>query len=135
MKHRLTDRYLQTVEAPASGRLVVADTEVRGLTVRVTSHGTRTFLVRYRLPKQAQRSYTVPGAYPATTLAEARQRARDIVAAAKRGLDLVAEEERAASARRKTEATARTVGELVAEYIEKHCRPTTGGGATWSGFS
>jgi len=47
MKHRLTDRYLQTVKAPASGRLVVADTEVRGLTVRVTSNGTRTFLVRY----------------------------------------------------------------------------------------
>ena len=46
MKHRLSDRYLQTVKAPPAGRLVVADTEVRGLTVRVTSNGTRTFLVR-----------------------------------------------------------------------------------------
>jgi hypothetical protein len=123
MKHKLTDRYLQTVKAPPTGRLVVADTEVKGLSVRITPNGTRTFLVRYRLPKQAQRSYTVPGTYPATTLAEARQRARDVVAAAKRGLDLVAEEERAAAARQKTEATARTVSELIAEYVEKQCRP------------
>jgi len=123
MKHRLTDRYLQTAKAPASGRLVVADTEVRGLSVRVTANGNRTFLVRYRLPRQAQRAYTVPGVYPGTTLAEARQRAREIVAAAKRGLDLVAEEQRREAERQKAEATARTVGELVAEYIERHCRP------------
>jgi hypothetical protein len=123
MRHRLTDRYLQTVKAPESGRLVVADTEASGLSLRVTPSGTRTFLVRYRLPRQPQRSHTIPGSYPACTLAEARQRARDIVTAAKRGLDLVAEEERREIERQKAEATARTVSELVSEYIEKHCRP------------
>jgi integrase len=123
MKHRLSDRYLQTVKAPPAGRLVVADTEVRGLTVRVTASGTRTFLVRYRLPKQPQRSYTVKGAYPGTSLAEARQRARDIIAAAKRGIDLVVEEQRREPERQRAEATARTVSELVSEYIEKNCRP------------
>src|SRR5215475_4822112 len=123
MKHKLTDRYLQAVKAPATGRLVVVDTEVTGLSLRVTPNGTRTFLVRYRLPKQAQRSYTVPGAYPATSLAEARQRARDIVAAAKRGVDLVTEERHREARRQKAEATARTVQELASEYIERHCKP------------
>jgi hypothetical protein len=123
MRHRLTDRYLQTVRAPASGRLVVADTEVRGLSLRVTSNGTRSFLVRYRLPKQPQRSYTVPGTYPEASLADARQQARDIVAAAKRGIDLIAEERRQETERQKAAASARTIRELAAEYIDKHCKP------------
>jgi hypothetical protein len=89
----------------------------------VTSNGIRSFLVRYRLPKQLQRSYTVPGTYPETGLADARQRARDIVAAAKRGIDLIAEERRQEAERQKAEATARTVSELAAEYIDKHCKP------------
>jgi len=120
---RLTDRYLQTVKAPSAGRLVIADSEVRGLNLRVTPNGSRTFLVRYRLPHQPQRGYTIPGTYPGTSLAEARQRGRDIVAAAKRGIDLVADEKRRTADRQKAEASARTVRELVAEYIDSHCRP------------
>jgi hypothetical protein len=123
MSHRLTDRYLQTVRAPATGRLVVADTEVTGLTLRVTPNGTRSFVVRYRPRRQAQRNFTIPGTYPALSLAEARQRARDIVAAAKRGIDLIAEEKIQEAERQKAEATARTIRELAAEYVERHCKP------------
>jgi hypothetical protein len=122
MRHRLTDRYLQTVRA-TSGRLVVADTEVAGLTLRVTPNGTRSFVVRYRPRRQAQRNYTIPGTYPSLSLADARQRARDIVAAAKRGVDLIAEEHGLEAERQKAAATARTIRELVAEYVERHCKP------------
>src|SRR5690348_15326619 len=99
MRHRLTDRYLQTVKAPATGRLVVADTEVTGLSLRVTPNGTRSFVVRYRPRQQPQRSFTIPGTYPGVTLSAARTRARDIIAGAKRGVDLVAEEKRQEFAR------------------------------------
>src|SRR6516225_8307470 len=122
MRHRLTDRYLQTVRA-TSGRLVVADTEVTGLTLRVTPNGTRSFVVRYRPRRQAQRNFTIPGTYPALSLADARQRARDIVAAAKRGIDLIAEEQGQEIERQKAAASARTIRELAAEYIERHCKP------------
>ncbi|HXU59969.1 MAG TPA: integrase arm-type DNA-binding domain-containing protein [Verrucomicrobiae bacterium] len=123
VRHKLTDRYIQTVRPPGSGRLVVADTEVTGLTLRVTPSGTRSFMVRYRPRLRPQRSYTVPGAYPMVTLAAARQRARDILAAAKRGVDLIADEKRLEAERRKTQAAARTLGELAAEYVERACRP------------
>jgi integrase len=119
MKHNLTDRYLQTVKAPAIGRLVVTDKTVRCLTIRIS--GVRSFVVRYRLPRQGQRDVTI-GTYPEITLAEARQRARDIIAAAKRGIDIIAEERRVDAERRKEEATAQLVRDLVADYV-RHIQP------------
>src|SRR5215472_7214686 len=112
MRHRLTDRYLQTVRAPTSGRLVVADTEVTGLSLRVTPNGTKSFVVRYRPRRQAQRNFTIPGTYPALSLADARQRARDIVAAAKRGIDLIADEQGRENERQKATASFRTIRDL-----------------------
>jgi len=123
MKHKLTDRFVRTVKPPTRGRLVVADTEVKGLSLRVTPNGTRSFLVRYRPRRQPQKAYTIPGAYPDTTLAAARQRAREIVSAAKRGADLLAEEKLSAAEQMQALASMRTVAELAAEYVENHCKP------------
>ena len=123
MRHKLTDRFIQAVKPPATGRLVVADTEVAGLSLRVTPNGVRSFLVRYRPRRQPQKSWTVPGTYPEVTLATARQKAREIVAAAKGGLDLIAERGRLEAERLKAAASARIIRELAAEYIERHCKP------------
>jgi integrase len=117
MKRKLTDRFLQTVKAPVAGRLVVADTEVRGLTFRMTPLGVRSFMVRYRVREQEQQYFTI-GTYPGTSLTEARQRARDIVAAAKRRVDLIAEERGIEAERLKAAATTRSMQELAAEYID-----------------
>jgi hypothetical protein len=123
MRHKLTDRYIQTVKPPITGRLVVADTEVTGLSLRVTPNGVRSFLVRYRPRRQPQKSWTVPGTYPEVTLATARQKAREIVAAAKGGVDLVSERGRIEAERQKAAASARIIRELAAEYVERHCKP------------
>src|SRR5215469_10471317 len=123
MRHKLTDRFIQTVKPPPTGRLVVADTEVTGLSLRVTPNGVRSFLIRYRPRRQPQKSWTVPGTYPEVTLATARQKAREIVAAAKGGVDLIAELGRLEAERLKAAASARTIRELAAEYIERHCKP------------
>jgi integrase len=76
----------------------------------------RYWLLRYRPRYQAQLS-TALGPYPALSLAEARQRAGDIANAAKKGIDLLAEEKRQIEERRKADARARTVQEIGNDYL------------------
>src|SRR4051794_7744634 len=98
MRKKLTKLYVDTVKPPATGRLVVADTEVPGLSLRVTANGARSWLIRYRVKgRPGQRPYT-PGPVSSVSLADARQRARDIIAAAKRGIDLIEQEGQQAAA-------------------------------------
>ncbi|HEY6335066.1 MAG TPA: Arm DNA-binding domain-containing protein, partial [Alphaproteobacteria bacterium] len=93
MKKRLTDRYLATVKPPATGRLQITDTEAPGLMFRLTGKGIASWSIRYR-PKGAMRRRATYGTYPSIKLADARQRAKDIDAAAGKGIDLVELEER-----------------------------------------
>ena len=122
MKTKLTDRFIRSRKPPLTGRLVVTDTAVPGLSLRINPSSTknpdglRYWLLRYRPRHQAQRS-TVLGPYPALGLADARQRASDIVNAANKGIDLLAEEERQAEERRKADARNRTIEEVGDEYL------------------
>lgn len=119
---KLTDILVRATKPPATGRLTITDAEVRGLSLRVSATGTKSWFVRYRPRGQAQRSIVVPGDYPHTSLAAARSRAQDILAAAKRGIDLIAEERRQQTARaRAASANTRTVSALVADYVEIYC--------------
>jgi integrase len=72
---------------------------------------------RYRPRRQRQRAVGL-GSYPAVTLVEARERAGEIVAAAKRGIDLIAAEERDAEARHAAEAKAQPLCEIANAYVE-----------------
>ena len=129
MTIKLTDRFLTSRKAPVAGRAVYTDATVQGLAFRVSAgtatnpEGRRAWLLRYRLRLQAQKAVAL-GAYPAVSLAEARRRAGEIVAAAKRGVDLVAVEERATDAQRAAEAKARPLSEVAEAYLNsiKHLR-------------
>jgi hypothetical protein len=96
---------------------------VPGLAFRVSActafnpEGRRDWLLRYRPRGQAQRAVAL-GSYPAISLSKARQRAGEIIAAAKRGVDLIVAEEREAEARRLAEAKTRPLSELAKEYID-----------------
>jgi integrase len=122
MKTKLTDRFIRTRKPPAKGRLIITDTAVPGLSLRINPassknpDGLRSWLLRYRPRHQEQRS-TVLGPYPALSLADARQRAGDIVSAAKKGIDLMAEEKRQAEDRQRAEARARNVCEVGNDYL------------------
>jgi integrase len=122
MKTKLTDRFIRTRKPPTTGRLIVTDTAVPGLSLRINPastknpDGLRYWLLRYRPRHQARRS-TVLGPYPTLTLADARQRAGDVVNAGNKGIDLLAEEEREAKERRKVEARARTIREVGDDYL------------------
>jgi hypothetical protein len=104
MTVKLTDRFLISRRAPAAGRLTFTDSTVPGLAFRVSARtarnpeGRRDWLLRYRLRRQAQKAVAL-GAYPAVSLSKARQRAGEIIAAAKRGVDLIVLEEHEADAR------------------------------------
>jgi hypothetical protein len=129
MTVKLTDRFLASRKAPALGRTIYTDSTVPGLTFRVSaptksnSEGRRDWLLRYRPRRQAQKAVAL-GAYPAVSLSMARERAGAIVAAAKRGIDLIATEEREEQAQRAAQAKARPLVDIANEYLDsvKHLR-------------
>jgi integrase len=123
MTVKLTDRFLTSRKAPLSGRTTYTDSVVPGLTFRINAgsvsnpEGRRVWLLRYRPRGQTQRAVAL-GTYPAVSLAKARDRAGEIFAAAKRGVDLIATEERDAEARQAAEAKARPLCEIANAYLQ-----------------
>jgi hypothetical protein len=79
--------------------------------------GRRDWLLRYRPRRQRQRAIGL-GSYPAVSLARARERAGEIVVAAKRGIDLIAAEKRDTEARHAAEAKAQPLCEIANAYLE-----------------
>jgi len=122
MTIKLTDRFLTSRKAPLRGRAIYTDSVVPGLTFRVSAAtasnpmGRRDWLLRYRPRHQTQRAVGL-GSYPAVSLAKARERAGEIIAAAKRGVDLIAVEERDAEARHAAEAKAQPLCEIANAYL------------------
>jgi integrase len=121
MKQRLTDRFLQTVAAPTSGRTVYIDSDAPGLELRVSPHGGKAWSIRYR-PKNGERKRTTYGAYPTISLAEARARAKEIAASAARGIDLPDREARQREEERNAQKRPQTVGALLDRYVEDYCK-------------
>src|SRR5262249_3627731 len=117
MTVKLTDRFLTSRKAPPTGRAIYTDSTVPGLAFRVSAGttfkaaGRRDWLFPYR-PRALPQKAVALASYPAVSLSKARQRAGEIVAAAKRGVDLIAAEEREAEARRMAEAKARPLSEI-----------------------
>jgi integrase len=121
MRHKLTDRYLQLLKPPATGRLDIVDTGARGLVLRVTAKGVKSWAIRYS-PKGAGQRRTSYGTYPEVKLVAARERANDIAAAAARGVDLPAREAREREEQRKADNRPQTVADLLDEYVERYCK-------------
>ena len=122
MRNKLTDRYLQSLKPPAAGRLEIVDTDAPGLVLRVTPNGIKSWAIRYT-PKGFGQERDTYGTYPAVSLGAARQRARDISAAAARGIDLPAAEQREREDQRKSDNRPHTVGDLLDEYVDRYCKP------------
>jgi hypothetical protein len=123
MTVKLTERFLTSRKPPLTGRTIYTDATVPGLAFRVSAatvsqpEGRRDWLLRYRPRRQAQRAVAL-GTYPAVSLSKARERAGEIVAVAKRGVDLIAAEELDAAARRAAEAKARPLCEIADAYLD-----------------
>jgi hypothetical protein len=92
MEGNFTKQFLQSLKAPASGRLYVADTREKGLSVSVTPNGTITFFVRKRINGRDER--VVIGRYPETTIERARTQALAIKAQVAQGKDPIEDKRR-----------------------------------------
>jgi integrase len=121
MKKQLTERFLVAVKPPLSGRIVYIDQGAPGLELRVSTDGRKAWSIRYRA-KGSERKRETFGTYPAVSLAEARQRAREIGSAAAKGIDLPAAETHEREEERKAAGRPQTVGDLLDEYVEHYCK-------------
>ena len=75
MKHTLTDRMLKALKARAQ-RYEVMDDDTRGMGIRVTENGVKTFILITRFPGHKHPTRRSLGEYPAVSLAQARETAR-----------------------------------------------------------
>ncbi len=75
MERLLTDAFLRTAQAPASGRTEIKDTRCGGLELRITKAGVMSFSFRYRDPDTQAPQRATLGRYPALGLSKARETA------------------------------------------------------------
>src|SRR3546814_1961002 len=92
-RERLTDKRIEKLAAPAGKRIEIADTIVRELRIRVSDKGAKSWSVLYRVAgaggnntRGEQKRMTL-GPYPLVSLEHARDKAREALDTADRGLD------------------------------------------------
>ena len=117
---KLTERVIEKLECPPGKRdRLVFDDVQRGLAVRITSTGSRSYLAQYSIKR---RKYRVPlGAFTAISLAMARDAARAVMGDLAQGKN-PAQDRKAAAEAAEREATRDklTLGKLVAEWQRIH---------------
>lgn len=114
MRTKLSDRYLINVKPVAGQRFEVWDTLIPGFGVRVGG-GKKSFVMMLRIGGKLRR--ITLGEYPALSLAEARLKVSEAHDAAERG-----EDPADATPREVAPRHGKTIGDLVPEFIEKHCK-------------
>src|SRR5215831_11524756 len=109
MPQRLTDTMVQRLVPPAR---IVWDAGVKGFGVRISSGGTKSFVVDYRRRADGLQRRATIGAFPDWSAAAAREQAKRI----KRDVDLGADPVGEQAAQR----AAPTVAELCVRFDEEH---------------
>ena len=125
MRKRLTDPVCYSAKAPRSGRLEIYDTDVPGLSLRITAASKRSFSLEYRVKGDATRYRLTLGQYPMLSLQDARTRARDALALARAGTDPIKEQARLAAEEqsRKLLAVRHSVAAVVRDFVERYAKP------------
>ncbi len=109
----LTDAMIRNVPPPATGRIEIADPACRGLELRVTAAGARSFAFRYRDKATKRIERVTLGRYPDLVLRDARARADELrreIASGRNPAD------------HKREAPARAFAALADRYLNEHAR-------------
>lgn len=108
----MTDRFCQSAKAIEGKQTDFFDTVVRGLCLRVSPGGTRTWNLVYTKPGDGKRARMKLGRYPEITLGKAREKARATRAGIGEGVDPIAE--------KRAHAASQTVSDLVDNYVARH---------------
>jgi integrase len=115
---KLTARFVETAKAE-NGRAEFRDADVRGLELRVSAAGGKTWALRYRRQSDGAKRTATLGEFPEFSLEHARRWALEQKAAVARGADPATDVINARVARRKAE----TFAEVAEEWIERHGKP------------
>jgi integrase len=135
----LTDLKVKHLKPDPAGEYVQGDTQMPGFGVRMRPHGTATFIVMKRLPGGTAPLRMTLGRVGEIGLAEARDKARQAIAAVRRGVDVNSEKRRARDAvvyrreeaqqvRAETGFDPDTFGEIAIRYIGQECARLARGG-------
>jgi integrase len=111
----LTDVAVRRLRPPERGRREVWDAALPGFAVRITENGKRSFVLMTRLRGRPLR--LTLGAWPATSLADARDRARDAIQKCARGEDPRVEKRAVAG------NAPDTVEKVAAAFVAQWCQP------------
>lgn len=114
----MTASWVQSVKVD-EGRQVFHDQKVKGLGLRVSFTGKKIWEVIYRVKGDPTRRRMDLGSYPAFTLADARERAQEVILAAARGEDLKRKEAEAAEARDRAPTFGYLAERFLREYASK----------------
>jgi hypothetical protein len=109
MKAHLTERYVKGLQ-PKAKNIIVYDEEVVGFGVRITSSGTRAFILTYRIEAR-ERRLTI-GAWPDWSVTAAREEAKRLKREVDQGRDPMAERDEARESP--------NVRQLIDRYLEEH---------------
>ena len=136
---KLTESYIKSIPPPRTHHELHWDTEVKGLTVRVTQSGSRYFVFCYMFDGVNKRFSLGPWTAPLTnklgstpsrelagTLAWAREESLKLRLKVRAGIDPSQEKKAARAARevaRQEEAKEITVATLADRYMEEHSKP------------
>ncbi len=111
MKTKLTKHVVETTK-PGEKDIIIWDSSLTGFGLKVTPRNRRSYFTYYRTRGGQQRRPTI-GVHGTVTCEQAREEAKQILAAVARGED--------PSAARQAERIAGTVGELCDRFIEEFC--------------
>src|SRR5690242_2995600 len=109
MNVNITSSFAEAVKPPAAGQIDYWDRKTSGFGLRVSTGGTKTWIVRYR-QNGSRRRYLL-GRFPQVSVADARQAARRYLGEVATGKDPAAERAQA-----KAEST---FAELAQLYLER----------------
>ena len=108
---RLTERSIKRIPRPAEGYTLTWDDQLKGLGLRTTTSGVKSFIVNYRNADGRQRRATL-GRFPTLSATAARKRAQELLERVHHGEDPL-DQQRA----RRGELT---LGQLVDEFTKRH---------------
>lgn len=108
----LTDRFCQSAKPIEGKQTDYFDTVTKGLCLRVSPAGTRSWNLVYSKPGDGKRARMKIGRYPEISLGKAREKARDTRATIGEGTDPVAE--------KRAVVASQTVADMVDNYVARH---------------
>jgi integrase len=119
---KLTALSVANAKPPAKGRVEYFDAALPGFALRVTHTGSKSWTLLYRPAGRGKLRRLTLGAYPALSLADARELARKAVHDVDKGTDPA----EAQTAERRHEA-ASLFENVAAEFVARHCKPRNRG--------